>query len=243
MAAIKICGLSRQEDIAAVNEAGPEYCGFIIDFPQSHRNVTEEQVRQLRTSLKPGITPVGVIVNQSVMRAAELLNQGIVDVIQLHGQEDEEYIQQLRVLMKNVDAKEDSEIDADAKEYTEINIEGGMKRNNDQKGQIWKAFKIRCREDLEKALASSADAIVLDNGYGTGETFDWSILDDAGARLKEKKIFLAGGLTPENIEDAIHRLDVWGIDISSGVETDKKKDRKKILAAVQAARRTGGDKQ
>ena len=96
---------------------------------------------------------------------------------------------------------------------------------------------------MEKALASSADAIVLDNGYGTGETFDWSILDDVGARLKEKRIFLAGGLTPENIEDAIHRLDVWGIDISSGVETDKKKDRKKILAAVQAARRAGGDKQ
>lgn len=210
MAAIKICGLSRQEDITAVNEAGPEYCGFIIDFPQSHRNVTEEQVRQLKTGLNPGITPVGVVVNQPVMRAAGLLNQGIVDVIQLHGQENEEYIQQLRMLTK---------------------------------GQIWKAFKIRCREDLEKALASSADAIVLDNGYGTGETFDWSILDDAGARLKEKKIFLAGGLTPENIEDAIHRLDVWGIDISSGVETDKKKDRKKILAAVQAARRTGGDKQ
>ena len=210
MAAIKICGLSRQEDIAAVNEAGPEYCGFIIDFPQSHRNVTEEQVRQLRKGLKSEITPVGVVVNQPVMWAAELLNQGIVDVIQLHGQENEEYIQQLRMLTK---------------------------------GRIWKAFKIRCREDLEKALASSADAIVLDNGYGTGETFDWSILDGAGARLKEKRIFLAGGLTPENIEDAIHRLDVWGIDISSGVETDKKKDRKKILAAVQAARRTGGDKQ
>ena len=111
MAAIKICGLSRQEDIAAVNEAGPEYCGFIIDFPQSHRNVTEEQVRQLRTSLKPGITPVGVIVNQSVMRAAELLNQGIVDVIQLHGQESEEYIQQLRMLTKNVDAREDNVLD------------------------------------------------------------------------------------------------------------------------------------
>ena len=212
MAVIKICGLSRPEDIEAVNEAGPEYCGFIIDFPKSHRNVTEEQVWQLRTGLKPGITPVGVIVNQPVMRAAELLNKGIVDVIQLHGQEDEEYIRQLRILTK-------------------------------KKGCIWKAFKIRCREDLEKALANSADAVVLDNGYGTGETFDWSILAEYREIPKDKKIFLAGGLTPENIEEAIHRLDVWGIDISSGVETDKKKDRKKILAAVQAAGRAGGNKQ
>ena len=236
MAVIKICGLSRPEDIEAVNEAGPEYCGFIIDFPKSHRNVTEEQVRRLRAGLKPGITPVGVIVNQPVTRAAELLNKGIVDVIQLHGQENEEYIQQLRILTKNVDAGEDSVTD------TVIDTESRIRRDTDKKGRIWKAFKIRSREDLENALASSADAIVLDNGYGTGETFDWSILAEAGEIPKDKKIFLAGGLTLENIEDAIHRLDVWGIDISSGVETDKKKDRNKILAAVQAAGRAGGNR-
>ena len=251
MAVIKICGLSRPEDIEAVNEAGPEYCGFIIDFPKSHRNVTEEQVRQLRKGLKPGITPVGVIVNQPVTRAAELLNKGIVDVIQLHGQEDEEYIQRLRVLTRNVDNREktatDNAANADTGDAgvpdTVIDIESRTKRDTDKKGCIWKAFKIRCREDLENALASSADAVVLDNGYGTGETFDWSILAEAGEIPKDKKIFLAGGLTPENIEEAIHRLDVWGIDISSGVETDKKKDRKKILAAVQAAGRAGGNKQ
>nr|WP_270251474.1 hypothetical protein [Coprococcus catus] len=92
-------------------------------------------------------------------------------------------------------------------------------------------------------MASSADAVILDNGYGTGETFDWSILEDAGVMMQEKKFFLAGGLTPDNIEAAIQRMDVWGIDISSGVETDKKKDRSKILAAVQAVRRAGGNKQ
>ncbi len=212
MAQIKICGLSREEDIAAVNAAGPDYCGFIIDFPKSHRNVTAERVRQLRTGLRPEIIPVGVIVDQPAEKAAMLLNEGIVDVIQLHGQEDEAYIRQLRKLLRCRDRS------------------------------IWKAFKIRSREDFEKAMASSADAVVLDNGYGTGETFDWSIIEDTGEMMKNRKVFLAGGLTPENIEDAIQRLDVWGIDISSGVETDKKKDRNKILAAVQAAGRAGGDK-
>lgn len=213
MALIKICGLSREEDITAVNEAKPDYCGFIINFPQSHRNVTVERVRQLRTGLRPEIIPVGVIVDQPVEKAAMLLNEGVVDVIQLHGQEDERYIRQLRKLLKCRDRL------------------------------IWKAFKIRSRKDLESAMASSVDAVVLDNGYGTGETFDWSIIEDAGKMMEGRKVFLAGGMTPENIEEAIHRLDVCGIDISSGVETDKKKDRNKILTAVQAAGRAGGNKQ
>lgn len=212
MAVIKICGLSRPEDIAAVNEAEPDYCGFIIDFPKSHRNVTIEQVRELREKLSDTIVPVGVLVDQPIERAAMLLNEDVVDIIQLHGHEDEVYIGQLRHLLEK------------------------------REKQIWKAFKIRCRKDLEKAAASSADAIVLDNGYGTGETFDWSILEDSEAILGEKRIFLAGGLTPENIETAARMPGIWGVDLSSGVETDKKKDRVKILAAVAVARKAGGNK-
>lgn len=226
MAVIKICGLSRPEDIDAVNEAGPDYCGFIIDFPKSHRNVTTWQVSALRKKLSDGIVPVGVIVDQPIEKAAMLLNEGIVDVIQLHGHEDEVYIEQLRKLLEKSDA-----------------ANGQCAYNTDRKKQIWQAFKIRSYEDLEKVAISSADAIILDNGYGTGETFDWSILSDASELLSEKKIFLAGGLTPDNIEAAVSQLGVWGIDISSGVETDQKKDRIKILAAVAAARRAGGRKQ
>lgn len=238
MAAIKICGLSRKEDIAAVNEAGPEYCGFIIDFPKSHRNVTRKQVMQLRSALKPEVTTVGVIVDQPVDSAAELLNEGIVDVVQLHGQENEDYIRKLRELLK---CKDGAIKDSDRVEDETAN--DGTKENAAINDRIWKAFKIRSRQDFEDAMASSADAVILDNGYGTGETFDWSILADAGAAMKHKKVFLAGGLTPANIEAAIHQLNVWGIDISSGVETDKKKDRNKILAAVQAARKSGGQEQ
>lgn len=238
MTVIKICGLSREADIAAVNEAKPDYCGFIIDFPKSHRNVTAEQVRKLRTGLDASVVPVGVIVDWPVEQAAMLLNEGIVDVIQLHGREDENYIRRLRKLLK---CREEAFADDDmVKDETG---HGDTRQNAEIKDCIWKAFKIRDRKDFEDAMASSADAVILDNGYGTGETFDWSILEDAGVMMQEKKVFLAGGLTPDNIEAAIQRMDVWGIDISSGVETDKKKDRSKILAAVQAVRRAGGNKQ
>jgi phosphoribosylanthranilate isomerase len=96
---------------------------------------------------------------------------------------------------------------------------------------VWKAFKIRSEADLAAANASSADMVILDNGYGTGQTFDWSL---AGGITRP--FFLAGGLTPENIPAAIAQLDPTGLDLSSGVETDKKKDPEKMLAAVRAAR-------
>ena len=225
MAVIKICGLSRIEDIVAVNEAKPDYCGFIIDFPKSHRNVTIEQVRKLRSALAATIIPVGVLVDQPIETAAMLLDEDIVDIIQLHGHEDERYIGQLRHQLETMDA-----------------VHASCGQNVNRKKQIWQAFKIRCRKDLKTAMVSSADAVILDNGYGTGEAFDWSILADAQDLIGEKKIFLAGGLTPDNIEAAARLPGVWGMDLSSGVETEKKKDRAKILAAVCAARKAGGNK-
>jgi phosphoribosylanthranilate isomerase len=199
MTKIKLCGLYRPEDMIAVNDARPDYCGFIINFPKSHRHVTPEQVRALRADLDPAVTPVGVFVNQPVETVAALQNDGTITVAQLHGQEDEDYIAALRAAT------------------------GGK--------PVWKAFKIRSEADLAAANASSADMVILDNGYGTGQTFDWSL---AGGITRP--FFLAGGLTPENIPAAIAQLAPTGLDLSSGVETDKKKDPEKMLAAVRAAR-------
>ena len=95
-AKIKICGLRRPEDILAVNMALPDYCGFIIEFPKSFRSVTRAQVRKLVRGLDPRICPVGVFVNAPEERVAELLNEGIIAMAQLHGQEDEAYIDRLR---------------------------------------------------------------------------------------------------------------------------------------------------
>ncbi len=201
MTKIKICGLYRPCDIECVNAARPDWCGFIINFPKSHRSLTPEQVRTLRRGLDSAVTPVGVFVDQPVEAVAELLNDGTISVAQLHGHEDAAYIAALRSAAPV--------------------------------HPVWKAFKVRGPEDLEAASASPADLVILDNGYGTGETFDWSL---AGGVTRP--YLLAGGLTPENIPEAIRCLHPFGLDISSGVETGKKKDPAKIRAAVSAARRT-----
>ena len=200
MTKIKICGLFRECDIEAVNAYKPDWCGFIIHFPKSHRNLAPDEVRALRSKLDPGITPVGVFVDQPVEDVAALLNDGTISVAQLHGHEDAAYIDRLRKLAPN--------------------------------REIWKAIKIRSQTDLDAANDSPADLVVLDNGYGTGQTFDWSLAGGIS-----RPFLLAGGLTPENIPDAIAQLHPFGLDISSGVETDKLKDPNKINAAIEAARK------
>lgn len=198
MTAIKICGLFREQDIGFVNEARPDYAGFILHFPASRRNLDPDEAARLRRGLSPDILAVGVFVDQppeTVLAAAAAAD---LDVIQLHGSEDPRYIAALRARCSL---------------------------------PVWKAFRIRSRADLLAAAECDADGILLDNGCGTGEGFDWSLTEGF-----DRPFFLAGGLTPENIPEAVRMLHPQLVDISSGVETEGKKDRSKILAAVRAVR-------
>ena len=199
MTRIKICGLSRPCDVDYVNEAMPDFCGFVIDVPASRRNVTAETVRELRARLAPEIRPVGVFVNAPQALIVSLVQDGTLSMVQLHGQESDDYITALR-------------------------------------GQIAvplvQAFSIRTTEDVRRAEASLADHVLLDHGAGgTGSAFDWSLLQGL-----KRHFILAGGLKPENLQQAIEATHPWAVDLSSGVETDGKKDRGKILAAVQTVR-------
>ena len=93
------------------------------------------------------------------------------------------------------------------------------------------AFKISSERDLIQAEASRADEILLDAGAGTGTVFDWSLLQNTTRRY-----FLAGGLNPENAGEAVSGLHPYALDVSSGIETDGKKDPKKMAAFVNAVR-------
>src|SRR5665648_803269 len=93
---IKICGLFRAEDIYFVNQAMPDYVGFV--FAKSRRQVSAEQAEQFRDKLNKGIIPVGVFVDEPVDKVALLLEKGIIEIAQLHGREDEEYISKLKAL-------------------------------------------------------------------------------------------------------------------------------------------------
>lgn len=201
MTKIKICGLTRPIDIDCVNEAQPDYCGFIINVPKSRRNITPAALRSLRSRLSKSIVPAGVFVNEPRDTIISLVRDHTLGAVQLHGSEDETYISNLK---KEIDVP------------------------------VIKAFRVTSPESLRQAEKSSADLVLFDNGGGgTGLIFDWTLLNDI-----KRPYFLAGGLGPHNLEEALRTVRPWGVDMSSGVETDGIKDKDKILAAVAAARRT-----
>ena len=167
MTKIKLCGLSRASDIEEANRLEPDYIGFVF-AKKSRRCVSPEQAGELKKQLRPEIRAVGVFVNEAPEAVAALLNRGVIDLAQLHGSEDAEYIRRLRDLTES---------------------------------PLIQAFRIRSKEDLSRAEASEADEILLDAGAGTGTVFDWSLL-----RNMERRYFLAGGLNPENVREAIRDL-------------------------------------
>ena len=197
MTKIKICGLFRPEDIEAVNLYQPDFAGFIINFPKSHRNISPAVLKQLKSKLDPRIKSVGVFVDRPLKEVRNLLEEGIIDIAQLHGSEDSDYIKALQT--------------------------GG--------NEVWKAFEIQDRSDLERAIGSPADKILLDAGKGQGRTFSWDIL--SGLKMD---YILAGGLHSGNVEQAIRSLHPLGLDISSGVESDGLKDAKKIEEVIRIVR-------
>ena len=200
MTKVKLCGLSHECDIAAVNELRPDLVGFVF-AKKSKRYVSPERAAQLRALLAPGILAAGVFVNEPVESVAGLLDRGVIDVAQLHGSEDDAYIASLRVLTDK---------------------------------PIFRAFKIKSEDDLPAIESCTADLVLLDSGAGTGKTFDWSLVQSV-----RRPYFLAGGLDPENVADAIAALHPYGVDVSSGIETDGVKDEVKMAAFVAAARREG----
>ena len=197
MTQVKICGMRRPEDIRHVNRLRPEMIGFVFWKP-SKRYVSPDEAAKLRSILDNGITPVGVFVDEDPKVVADIATNGTIDMIQLHGSEDEEYIHGLRKL---TDAP------------------------------IIRTFCVRSEEDLVKASGSSADMVLLDNGKGTGQTFDWTLMKDLG-----RDFILSGGLSESNVGDAVRRFHPFAVDVSSAVETDGFKDRSKMERFIDAVR-------
>lgn len=197
MTKIKLCGLSRPEDIEAANGLSPEYIGFVF-APGSKRYVSPETARHLRAMLDGSITPVGVFVDADVNLMADLADSGVIDAIQLHGHETNDVIKRLRSMSDAV---------------------------------IIQAFRIASKDDTARASMSHADYVLLDAGTGCGKTFDWSLVSSM-----DREWFLAGGLTPDNVHDALSGTKPWAVDVSSGIETDRVKDPDKMRAFVRAVR-------
>ena len=217
---VKMCGISKVETIPAVVEAKPDYMGLV--FAPSKRQVTVEQAKILVEELhkvyvkKYGsdteqdkddtIKTVGVFVNETVDNLVTIANEVNLDAVQLHGDEDETFIQSL-------------------KERTNV--------------EVWKAVQIRSAVDAEAWIDSSADMLLFDAYHkdergGTGEVFDWSSLDEF-----ERPFMLAGGIDSTNVARAIRTVRPYGIDISSGIETNGVKDDEKITAFTKIVKSIG----
>ena len=223
---VKMCGISKVETIPAIIDAKPDYMGLV--FAPSKRQVTVEQakilveelykqnvvgnnseaeqtepVTSLDTASSETIKTVGVFVNETVENLLKIAEEVKLDVIQLHGDEDESFIQIL---------KEQSNV------------------------EVWKAVQVRRAADAEKWIDSSADMLLFDAYHkdergGTGEVFDWSSLD-----AFERPFMLAGGIDSTNVARAIRTVRPYGIDISSGIETNGVKDDEKMKAFTNIVR-------
>lgn len=197
---VKICGLKREEDIAYANELEPDYIGFV--FALKKRRISFEEALRLKSLLSPKICAVGVFVDEDPENIIALLQQGTIQIAQLHGKESEETVRLI-------------------KERTGC--------------PVWKAVKVRSREDVARWRNSKADCLLFDNGQGTGERFSWELLSGAG-----RDFFLAGGITVDNVAEAVAQHP-YGIDVSSGVETEGIKDYKKMKKIIEVVRKSGGD--
>ena len=103
MTKIKICGLSRDVDAEFVNAAKPDFVGFIIGVPFSKRNINLNRAERLRSLIDKEIPTVGVFIDYPIKDIAELVNRGIINIVQLHGSENEEYIKSLREIIPNTE--------------------------------------------------------------------------------------------------------------------------------------------
>lgn len=224
---IKLCGMMRRCDIEYANEAMPDYVGFV--FADTRRRITRGQAEEFRAALDSDIQAVGVFVDADVQLVGALLQEGVIDFAQLHGHEDRRYIDRLREICDK---------------------------------PVIKAVRVVSGEDIVRAAELDVEYLLLDTYRqgilgGTGAQFDWDIIEETRrskqadvteetgsyvgssvqdrTRICGKPFFLAGGLTVDGIHEAA-RVGAYGLDISTGIETDGYKDREKMIEAVRRIR-------
>ncbi len=195
MVKIKVCGMRRADDIHYINRYRPDYAGFILS-DGFKRTVEFDEFCKLESCLDRDIKRVGVFVNEPPENILKYYSD-MLDIIQLHGDEDRSYISKL---------------------------------SESCSCEIWKAVRARTSAEIEAACELPVRKLVIDSysqsAYGgTGQRVDAEIIKKSKIT---KPFFLAGGLSPENIMQAVDDIQPYGVDFSSSVETDGYKDEKKI---------------
>lgn len=213
MQKIKLCGMMKPCDIEYANRVKPDFVGFI--FANTRRKISAAQAKQFREALDAEIPAVGVFVNEDISVITSLVQNGCIDLIQLHGEEDADYIRRLR-------------------EVCDVPVIKAVKVQTVE--QIRQAAAL----PVDYLLLDTYRKGVLG---GTGEAFDWELLREAKAaagdaaegELFGKPYFLAGGLHAGNLREAA-ALGSYGLDVSSGIEADGSKDFTKMVEVMKLLR-------
>lgn len=202
---VKICGIKRKEDIFILNRHQPDYAGFI--FAQSPRMITISDAEKFTRELDKNICKAGVFVNEKPEKIVLTAKKCTLDIIQLHGDEPQNYIDTLKELFSGYSI------------------------------QIWKVIRIKNYDSLILMNNYKVDAFVLDtyvkgNRGGTGKKFNWDIARKAAF---SHRIVLAGGLDSCNVTDAVKTVSPYAVDVSSGVEINGVKDEDEIAEFIRMA--------
>jgi phosphoribosylanthranilate isomerase len=218
---VKICGMTNLEDALTAVEAGADAVGFVF-YEKSPRNISVEAAREIVEKLPESVEKVGVFVGESMTRADEIGVRLGLDALQVYP--------------------------------LSCTNSGGVNENSGAESartkRFYLAFPIAKFVNEEHAVTVDMKypegmfvALLLDSGGsqrpgGTGVTFDWNEAAPAVANLsRTQRVVIAGGLTPQNVREAIGILQPWGVDVASGVEARPgKKDPEKVRAFVKAVR-------
>ncbi len=213
MTKVKICGINNIQHAVAAVTAGADFIGMV--FAESRRRVTPLQARAIVGAVKKAnatVKTVGVFVNAPAEEVNRIAGQCGLDMVQLSGDEPWEYCIDIeRPVIKAIHMRSES----DSESHEDI-------------------LEVEHIADNDNVYIILLDTKIVGQYGGTGETFDWELAKSVSRRYP---IIVAGGLTPDNVKTAIEKIKPWGVDVSSGIETDGIKDINKIKKFIYEAKR------
>jgi len=207
---VKICGITSNEDLVTAVEAGADAVGFVVNVPSSPRNLTLGEAERLMKNTPVFVKNVVVTVPKRLSELIEIYERLKPDILQVHGH----------------------------------NLSGSVIREKLANTRLIRAIQVKSNHAVDEAVkaANTFDAILVDSFVadkfgGTGKVHDWELSKRVRQKVHPKPLILAGGLNPENVQDAVRVVKPYAVDVSSGVESQPGiKDSKKVFEFIKNAK-------